>query len=148
MGESLLLFSSFDNFFLMLIYFLLGFVFYTSIFVGVGSIAGTEQEAQQLTSYLSILIMTPIAILIPILQNPDLTIVKILSYVPFTIPTVMMLKISSGTTNMLEIILTILLLIASTGITIYISAKIFKVGILSYGKRPSLKELIQWIKTA
>lgn len=147
MGDSLLIFTSIENLFLMMLYFIFGFIFYTSIFVGIGSVATTEQEAQQLTSYLSMLIMLPVAIIIPVMQNPDMGIVKAFTYIPFTMPAVMMLKISSENYSLIELLITIFILIISTLITIYLSAKIFKIGILSYGKRPSVKEIIQWIKT-
>jgi ABC-2 type transport system permease protein len=146
LGAPIILLTSLENLMLILLYFLLGFIFYTSIFVGLGSIVTTEQEAQQMTGYLSMIIMLPIAIIIPVMQNPNIELVSILTYIPFTMPAVMMLKISSNQFQLVEFIITILIIIVSTIISIFISSKIFKIGILSYGKRPTLKELINWIK--
>src|SRR5690606_26445609 len=70
----------FSNIFMILIFFVLGFIFYTSLFVGIGSIVSTEQEAQQITGYLSMILVLPVILAIPAIENPDTMIVKILSY--------------------------------------------------------------------
>ncbi len=145
-GSSLIPMDTFTNIVPIFIYFILGFVFYTSIFVGFGSIVTTEQEAQQITSYLSLVLILPIVIAIPAMENPDSILVHILSYIPFTIPAVMILRFNIGPVSLIEIIITSLIMILSTYISIYISSRIFRIGILSYGKRPSFKELISWIK--
>jgi len=79
-GQGLVMFASFQNLFLLLVYFILGFVFYTAIFVGVGSIVTTEQEAQQITSYLSMITISPLVIMIPAMQNPDSLLIRVFSY--------------------------------------------------------------------
>ena len=145
-GGSIIPVSAFNNFFIMLVYFILGFLFYTALFVGIGSIVTTEQEAQQITSYLSLLLVLPIAISASAIFNPDSLLVEILTYIPFTIPAIMLLKLNVTNVPAIEIFSTILIMIASIYITIFVSAKIFRIGILSYGKRPGIKELISWIK--
>jgi ABC-2 type transport system permease protein len=130
----------------MLVYFILGFLFYTALFVGIGSIVTTEQEAQQITSYLSLLLVLPIALSASAIFNPDSLLVEILTYIPFTIPAIMLLKLNVTNVPVIEMSSTILIMIASIYITIFASAKIFRIGILSYGKRPGIKELISWIK--
>ena len=64
------------------IYFIIGYIFFSSIFVALGSSMTTEQEAQQMTGYASMLMVLPIAFLVPMMQNPDSQIAKILSFVP------------------------------------------------------------------
>lgn len=145
-GGSVIPVSAFNNFFIMLVYFILGFLFYTALFVGIGSIVTTEQEAQQITSYLSLLLVLPIALSASAIFNPDSLLVEILTYIPFTIPAIMLLKLNVTNVPAMEIFSTILIMIASIYITIFASAKIFRIGILSYGKRPGIKELISWIK--
>lgn len=146
-GQTILIFAPIQNILLMLLYFILGFIFYTSIFVGVGSIVNTEQEAQQITSYLSLIIMLPIIILVPAIQNPDMPLVTFFSYFPFTTPAAMIIKLSNSTISTSEVLITILILVASIALVIYFAAKIFRIGILSYGKIPSLKELSNWLKS-
>jgi len=136
----------FENIWLSLVYFLLGYMLFTSIFVGVGSIVNTEQEAQQFTSYLSLIMILPLVISIKVIQNPDILLVRILSFFPLTSPPVMLLRLKILTPPLWEILVTIIILLLSIYIVILISARIFRIGILSYGKRPALKELLHWIK--
>jgi len=138
--------SAFNNILPMSLYFILGFLFYSSLFVGIGSTVNTEQEAQQITTYLSLILMLPVVIAMPAIQNPDLLIIKIFSYIPLTTPTVMLLRLNVETVSALEIILTLTILVLSILIVTKLSAKIFRIGILSYGSKPTLKEILQWIK--
>jgi ABC-2 type transport system permease protein len=138
--------EAFSNILPMLIYFLLGFLFYTSIFVGLGSIVTTEQEAQQITAYLSLIILLPVIFIIGAIEAPDSNYVKILSYIPLTLPSIMIIRFKVAPVPIEEIVVTILIMIFSIYLTIIVSAKIFRIGILSYGKLPSLKELILWLK--
>ncbi len=138
--------SIFSNILPMLLYFLLGFFFYTSIFVGIGAIATTEQEAQQLTGYLSLLLLLPIIIALPAIENPGSALVQVLTYIPFTTPTVMLLKYNIAPVPFHEVIITSAIMLFATAVTISIAAKIFRIGILSYGKKPSFKELWEWLK--
>ncbi len=138
--------DAFQNIPLTLVYFILGFIFYTGIFVGLGSVVTTEQEAQQFTSYLSMILVLPIVFAITAIQNPNSEFVRILSYIPLTTPSIMLLRLNIAPLPTWEILLTIFILLISIFISIRLSSKIFKIGILSYGKRPSLRELINWIK--
>ncbi|HKI79318.1 MAG TPA: ABC transporter permease [Ignavibacteriaceae bacterium] len=145
-GSSAVTLETFENIPLLLIYFILGYVFYTAIFVGVGSIVSTEQEAQQITSYMSMILILPIVFAITTIQEPNSNFVHILSYFPLTTPSIMLLRLNASTVPISEIIITLSILILSILIMIIISSKIFRIGILSYGKRPSLRELYRWVK--
>jgi ABC-2 type transport system permease protein len=145
-GTALVPLTAFKNVLPMLIYFILGFLFYTTLFVGIGSAVNTEQQAQQITTYLSLILMLPVVIAMPVIQNPDFIITKIFSYIPLTIPTVMVLRLNVQNVSNFEILLTILILLLSIIISIKISAKIFRIGILSYGNKLSLKEILNSLK--
>ena len=136
----------FNDIGLSMLYFVLGYLFYTAIFVGVGSVVTTEQEAQHFTGYLSIVLILPLVISLKVIQSPDILLVKILSFIPFTSPPIMLLRIKVMTPPVWEIILSTLILIFSIYLTIIITSRIFRIGILSYGKRPTLRELLAWIK--
>ncbi len=138
--------EAFENILPMLVYFILGFLFYTTIFVGIGSIVNTEQEAQQMTTYISLILVMPIVIAVSAIQNPDTMIVKVFSYIPLTIPSIMLLRFKVAPVPVSDIIITLAILILSILITLKIAAKIFRIGILSYGKRPTINELIRWTK--
>ncbi len=144
-GSSLVPLGAFKNILPMLIYFILGFLFYTTLFVGIGSVVTSEQEAQQITTYISLVLLLPVVIAMPAIQNPDFIIIKIFSYFPLTIPSVMLLRLNIGPVTTYEIIFTILIMLLSIIIMIKVSAKIFRIGILSYGIKPTFKEIISWI---
>lgn len=138
--------NAFNNILPMLMYFVLGFLFYSSLFVGIGSTVNTEQEAQQITTYLSLVLMLPVVIAMPSIQNPDFLMTKVFSYIPLTTPTVMILRLNVESVSSLEIVLTASVLLISVIVVTKVSAKIFRIGILAYGSRPSLKEILSWIK--
>jgi ABC-2 type transport system permease protein len=135
-----------EYFLLTLLYAILGYVFYAAIFVAAGSPATTEQEAQQITAYISMLLVAPFALIVLVMQNPDSLIVRILSYIPVLTSSVMVLRISVQMPPLWEILATTAVLIVSTVIMMWIAGKIFRVAILSYGKRPSLSELFRWVR--
>ncbi len=138
--------AAFDNILIMLVYFITGFIFYTTIFVGIGSIVTTEQEAQQMTTYISLILILPVVVAMPAIQNPESLMVKVMSYIPLTIPSIMLLRFKIAPVPLIDIIVTLSIMFVSTIVTLKIAAKIFRIGILSYGKKPTIKELIQWSK--
>ena len=138
--------NAFNNILPMLLYFILGFLFYSSLFVGIGSTVTTEQEAQQITTYLSLILMLPVVIALPAIQNPDFIVTKVLSYFPLTTPTVMLLRLNVETVSPIELVLTLSIMIISIIVVTKLSAKIFRIGILSYGSKPTLRDILQWIR--
>jgi ABC-2 type transport system permease protein len=132
---------------LMLLYVILGYLFYAALFVGVGSLVTTEQEAQVLTSYLVIFLAMPLAFSFAIIQNPNATYVKVLSYVPLMTPSLMILRTVTKMPDTIEILGTILVMVASVIITVWASSRIFRTAILLYGKRPTVPELLRWLRS-
>jgi ABC-2 type transport system permease protein len=131
---------------LTLLYAVLGYLFYSAVLVAAGSPVTTEQEAQQITSYVSLLLVAPMGMMIIVMQNPHSLWIRIMSYIPPFTPSLMVLRMAIQAPSTAEIISTVLLLIFSTVGMMWIAGKIFRTAILSYGKRPSLAELLQWIK--
>ncbi|MBS4028448.1 MAG: ABC transporter permease [Ignavibacteriales bacterium] len=131
---------------LMPIYFVLGYLMYSAIFVGVGSLVTTEQEAQQITSYISLLMVFPIVLALNAFENPNSPLFQILSFIPLMTPTMMALRISVQVPSTIEILATITLLLVSTFVLMWLAGKVFRIGILSTGKRPNMKELILWAR--
>ena len=140
-------FVSFDHLAMLLLYFVLGYLLYVAIFVAAGAPVSTEQEAQQMTAYVTLLVVFPIALAIPAMQNPESTLVLVLSQIPLLTPTMMALRFSIQAPAMWEIALSLVTLSASIAGMMWIAAKIFRIGILVTGKRPSLKEMCRWITT-
>lgn len=145
-ASSILPVAAFKNIIPMLAYFILGFLFYASLFIGIGSTVNTEQQAQHVTTYLSLILMLPVVVAMPAIQNPDFILTKVFSYIPLTIPTVMLLRLNVQNVSNFEIFFSIIIMIFSIFIVTKVSAKIFRIGILSYGNTPTLKEIFHWIK--
>ncbi|MGD0036208.1 MAG: ABC transporter permease [Bacteroidota bacterium] len=134
------------NLMLSFVYFILGYIFYSAIFVAAGSPVTTEQEAQQITSYVSLLLIFPMIIAMPVMQNANSVWIKVLSFIPLLTPTLMVLRISVQMPAAWEILSTIALLIVSSIVMMWAAGKIFRVAVLSYGKRPTLPELFRWVR--
>lgn len=126
------------------VFFILGFLFYSSIFVMAGAPVTTEQEAQQATSYVSMLLFLPIILATLVAQNPSASYIKILTLIPLLTPTMMAFRIPIQTPDLWELVSGSVILLASTYFCMIAAGRIFKIGILVYGKRPTLKELLRW----
>jgi ABC-2 type transport system permease protein len=129
------------------LYVICGYFLYSAIFVAAGSPVTTEQEAQQITSYISLMLVFPMVLVVPAMQNPDSSLIKILSFIPLLTPAFMVLRVSIQMPPLWEILSTLGLLIASAIFMMWVAGKIFRVAILVYGKRPTIPELIRWIRT-
>jgi ABC-2 type transport system permease protein len=92
------------------------------------------------------IMVIPIGFMVVALQHPDSTIVKVLSFIPFLTPSLMAMRIPIQMPAPWEILSTITILALSTVGMMWIAGKIFRMAILSYGKRPSLGELFRWIR--
>lgn len=133
---------------LLLVYLMLGYFFYCAIFIGLGSLVTTEQEAQVLNSYLVFILMTPTIIAIGVISNPDASWLRVLSYIPTFTPSLMMLRIVTKMPPASEIFGTIALMVVSTVVLTWACSKIFRTAILLYGKRPSAREVLRWLREA
>ncbi|MFH0992091.1 MAG: ABC transporter permease [bacterium] len=142
-GSSLI---AFDILFLAAIYFVLGYILYSAIFVAAGSPITTEQEAQQITTYISLALVFPIVLAFPAMQNPDSLWIKIISFIPIMTPAFMLLRLPIQMPPLWEIFGTIAVLGVSSVVMMWIAGKIFRTAILVYGKRPSLPELVRWLR--
>jgi ABC-2 type transport system permease protein len=129
------------------VYVILGYLLFSAIFVAAGSPVTTEQEAQQITSYVSLTLVFPIVLAVPAMQNPDSMLIKVLSFIPLLTPAFMVLRIPIQMPATWEILTTIGILIVSSVFMMWVAGKIFRTAILVYGKRPSIPELIRWIRT-
>ena len=137
-----------DIFLIAMVYFLLGYLLYSAIFVAVGSPVTTEQAAQQITGYVSLMMVFPIALALPVMQNPDSMMVKILSFIPLLTPTIMVMRLPIQMPALWELLATIAELAVSVVIMMWAAGKIFRTAILVYGKRPTIPELIRWVRAA
>jgi ABC-2 type transport system permease protein len=129
-----------------ILYFVGGYLFYGSLFAAIGSAVDSETDTQHLQLPITLPIIIPILFTGHILENPNSGISKFLSYFPMTSPMTMLTRFASGRVEWWEIVISLLLLYVSVSGALWIAAKIYRVGILMYGKKPSYKELWKWLK--
>ena len=128
-----------------IIYFALGYLLYSSMFAAVGAAVDNEADTQQLIMPVTIPLIVGLFIMMHTFQHPDSTLSFWGSIIPFTSPMVMMARIAYGVPTW-ELLLSIALLIITFVLMAYVSGKIYRVGILMYGKKPGWKEIVKWLK--
>lgn len=129
----------------LLVFLIGGFLIYASIFVAIGAAVDNIQDASQLTSFAVVPIVIALMLSLSVANNPNSEIATIFSLIPFTSPMVMMTRIPGGVPAW-ELVASIALLFATIYFMVWLSAKIYRVGIFMYGKKPTVKELIRWTR--
>jgi len=131
------------------VYFVLAFLLFGSIMVGIGSICNTIKETQSLMTPVMLMCVVPLLAWQNIMQEPGGMLAKVLSFFPPTTPMVMILRLAAeADVSKIEIAASLVLLTAAVLIMIWIAAKVFRTGILMYGKRPGLREVARWLSQA
>lgn len=136
-----------DPWFLMsfVMYFLLGYLLYAALLVGLGSLCNNLKDAQNLILPVQMIQMLPILLMVPIGRDPNGTLAQVLSYVPPLTPFVMMNR-AAGPPSTSEYVITTVLLVASIVVAFWLAAKIFRVGILMTGKPPGPMEILRLLR--
>ena len=132
-------------FFVFVIYFLLGYLFYSAMYAAIGSAVDNETETQQFTLFAILPMMLGFYGSITIMNNPDGPMSFWLSMIPCTSPIAMLARIPFDV-PVWELVLSIVILLVSTLGMVFIASKIYRVGILMYGNKVTLKELWKWMK--
>ncbi len=128
-----------------ILYFLLGYLLYAAMFAAVGSAVDNEADTQQLIFPVTLPLILGLFIMIHTFQHPDSALSFWGSMIPFTSPMVMMARVPFGV-PFWELALSVGLLAVTFLFMTYVSAKIYRVGILMYGKKPNFKDLYKWLK--
>ena len=129
-----------------LIYFIGGYLLYASLFAAIGAAVDNQTDAQQFVMPITIILILALYVgIFTVPEDPNGTVAIIFSYIPFTSPVVMLMRIPNGV-PIYEQIISIIILYLTFTLCIWVAAKIYRVGILMYGKKPSYKELIKWLK--
>lgn len=131
-----------------LTFFVLGFLLYSAMFAAVGSMCNTVQETQQAQFPVMFLIILGLMTMFALLNDPNSPLVMTLSYVPFWTPFVIPIRYSMAPIPILGLLVSGVITILGMLAIVWVAARIYRVGILSYGKRASLKDLWRWIRTA
>jgi len=132
----------------LVIFFVLGFLMYASLYTGVGSLFTNEQEANQVMGPMGLIVAIPIVVSMMIIQNPDTTLAIVMQYVPLFTPFIMLIR--AGVTHVAwwEIAIGVVLMSFTIWGFIAVFGKVFRTAILMTGKRPTLKEIIRWFRVS
>jgi ABC-2 type transport system permease protein len=128
------------------VYFILGYLFYASIAAALGAMTNSEQELQQLNMFLVLPLLFCFVMLGTLISTPDSTLARVLALVPPFTPLLMYFRVSLGQPKAWEVILSLVLTSASIIGIVWVTSRIYRIGVLMYGKRPSIPEILRWLK--
>ncbi len=145
-GYSVSVSLSFGQMLFFMLMFVLGFMLYSGLAAILGAIVNSEQELQQLTMILALPLALCLILLYPTTSNPDGVLATVVSMVPFCTPLLMTTRIAVGHVPAWQIALSVVDLVLAIYAMMWIASRIYRVGILMYGKRPSLGEILRWMR--
>ena len=127
-------------------YFILGFLLYSGIAAAIGAMVNSEQELQQFNMVIAMPLAICMFVLGPVISNPSSTFSRVMSLIPTCTPLLMYLRISISNVPWYDVALSIVLMLLTIWGVMWFTARIYRVGILMYGKRPNLPEILRWLK--
>ena len=130
------------------VFFILGFLLYASIYAAIGAMVSSDQEAQQTQMPLTMVLVAAIYLAFLVMANPGSTLSVVLSLIPFFAPILMVVRVAVSHPPLWQVLLAMALCLATFLACTRITAKIYRVGILMTGKRPTLSELLRWLRYA
>jgi ABC-2 type transport system permease protein len=130
------------------IFFLLGYLLYSTMYAAIGAVTTTEQEGQQLQFLIVIPLVLSVFMLMPVIRTPDSAAMVWMSMIPFFAPILMFGRIVVQTPPLWQILLSVVLLIGTEVLLLMLCARIYRIGVLIYGKRATLPEVLKWLKYA
>jgi ABC-2 type transport system permease protein len=130
------------------VYYILGFLVYAVLMGGVGALGTTQQESQQLAGIFSMMAAIPLMVGGFMFTNPNMTFVRVLSWFPLTAPTMMLLRMPMTEVPLVDVVGSIVMLLISIPAVLWVGSKIFRMGLLMYGKRPSLRQIVRALRQA
>lgn len=124
-----------------LVFFVLGFLMYSALYAAAGSMVSRQEEVQQIAAPMNMVMVGSFFGALSALGNPDGTLARVLAFVPFSAPLTMMTRIIVGNPAPWEVALSVAIMVASIALFIGVAARIYRIGVLLYGTRPSLRTL-------
>lgn len=131
-----------------MLFYIFGFLFYASLFAAVGAMVSNQEDAQQAAMPVTIILVMSVIFMQPLLLAPNGTMARVMTMVPSASPMLMPLRMSMVDVPAWEVALSLLLVAGACAVSVYFSARVYRVGLLMYGKKPNLRELIRWIRYA
>lgn len=133
---------------LLVTYFVLGYLFYAALFAAVGAVVSTEQEAQQVQLPVAMLLVVSAVFIQPVLLAPESPMAVTLSLIPFSAPIMMPLRLALIPVSWWNVASSLAALALGCYVAVWVAARVYRTGLLMYGKRPTLRELVRWIRVA
>ena len=130
----------------LLLFFLLGYTFYAALFAAVGAMVGTQEEASQAVQPVMMMLVFSIIFVQPVMTNPTGRLAEVMSLIPFSAPIIMPMRMTATPVPMLTVAASLAGVALAAVAAIWFAARIYRVGLLMYGKRPTLRELLRWVR--
>jgi ABC-2 type transport system permease protein len=129
-------------------YFVFGFIFYSALFAAVGAMVSSQEDVQQAAMPVMLMLVSSVIFMQPILMKPDSPLARTMTLIPFSAPILMPLRMSLVAVPWYELAASLGGVALACVAAIWLSARIYRVGLLMYGKRPSFAELVRWVRYA
>ena len=129
-----------------LLYFALGYFFYAALYAAIGAMVSSEQEAQQAQTPVVMLLIIPVVCVQLVTNDPRGGIAQVLTLIPFSSPVLMPMRYLLGGATPMDLVMSLGILALSLVGAVALAGRIYRVGILMYGKRPTLRELGRWLR--
>ena len=131
---------------ILLAFFVLGFMFYAGLFAAVGATVNSEQEAKQAQMPVVLLLVCSVMFVQNVLFTPDSALSRTLSLLPFSAPIVMPLRMTVAPVPALDIVMALVSVALGAVFTTWLASRIYRVGLLMYGKKPTMREVLKWVR--
>lgn len=131
-----------------LVFFILGFFLYSAVYAAMGAMVNSEQEAQQLQTFVSLALFVPLLFIGAVQNDPMGRAATVLGLIPFTAPAANVMRIALTEVPTIELVASAAIMVVTVLAVAWVAGKIYRVGILSTGKKPTLAELGRWLRAA
>jgi ABC-2 type transport system permease protein len=132
----------------LVLFFILGYGLYAALFAAVGAMCSSQEDANQAAQPVIMLLVFSIIFAQPVMLNPTSRLAEIVSWIPFSAPVIMPMRMSAISIPWYELAGTLAGVAVTCALCVWLSARIYRVGLLMYGKRPTMRELARWIRQA
>jgi len=132
----------------LVLFLVLGFLAYAALYAAMGAMVSNQDDAQQAALPVTMVVVCAVVLIVPVLIEPNGTMARFASWFPFTAPILMPVRMTVVTVPWYEIAATLFGLVAGCAIAVWLAARIYRVGLLMYGKRPTIRELARWVRRA
>ncbi len=130
------------------IYYILGYLLFSTLYAGLGALGTSMRESQQVAGLVSIIAAVPFMVSGILFTNPNSPIIRAVSFFPLTAATMMLMRLPLADVPVMDIVISLVILVLSIPASLWVGAKLFRFGILIYGKRPGLKEIWAGLRSA